>query len=160
LEHGRDYLERKRKKKEKDKYIVILEEEMRQVREQEILKETLKSRSHSKSSKTITPITHYEKESRLINNFYYPPPARPRREHRELRPIRVYFLHFYGKDNVESYLDWEINVEQLFACLQVSEERKVLLATLSFIGNAMYWWTSLKRERKIDECVFLPSFNV
>jgi len=29
----------------------------------------------------------------------------------------------------------------------VSEERKVPLATLSFQGNTMYWWTALERER-------------
>jgi len=40
-----------------------------------------------------------------------------------------------------------MKVEQLFACHIVSEERKVPLATLSFQGNAMYWWTSLKRDR-------------
>jgi len=31
----------------------------------------------------------------------------------------------------------------------VSEERKVPLATLSFQGNAMYWWTSLERDRHL-----------
>jgi len=29
----------------------------------------------------------------------------------------------------------------------VSEERKVPLATLSFQGNAMYWWTALEQDR-------------
>ena len=31
----------------------------------------------------------------------------------------------------------------------MSEERKVPLATLSFQGNAMYWWTSLERDRRL-----------
>ena len=42
-----------------------------------------------------------------------------------------------------------MKVEQLFACHRVSEERKVPLATLSFQGNAMYWWTSLERDRRL-----------
>uniref|UniRef100_A0A151UD28 CCHC-type domain-containing protein n=1 Tax=Cajanus cajan TaxID=3821 RepID=A0A151UD28_CAJCA len=42
-----------------------------------------------------------------------------------------------------------MKVEQLFACHRVSEERKVPLATLSFQGHAMYWWTSLERERRL-----------
>ena len=42
-----------------------------------------------------------------------------------------------------------MKVEQLFACHKVSEERKVPLATLSFQGNAMYWWTSLERDRRL-----------
>nr|KYP38909.1 Transposon Ty3-G Gag-Pol polyprotein [Cajanus cajan] len=43
-----------------------------------------------------------------------------------------------------------MKVEQLFCCHGVSEERKVSLATLSFHGNVMYWWTSLEKERRIN----------
>nr|KYP31233.1 hypothetical protein KK1_048637 [Cajanus cajan] len=57
---------------------------------------------------------------------------------------------FHGKDNVENYLDWEMKVEQLFSCHGVSEDRKVSLATLSFQGHAMYWWTFLEKERRIN----------
>jgi len=42
-----------------------------------------------------------------------------------------------------------MKVEQLFVCHRVSEERKVPLATLSFQGNAMYWWTTLERDRRL-----------
>ena len=40
-----------------------------------------------------------------------------------------------------------MKVEQLFASHHVSEERKIPLPTLSFQGNAMYWWTAFERER-------------
>uniref|UniRef100_A0A151UIG7 Transposon Ty3-I Gag-Pol polyprotein n=1 Tax=Cajanus cajan TaxID=3821 RepID=A0A151UIG7_CAJCA len=43
-----------------------------------------------------------------------------------------------------------MKVEQLFSCHGVSEERKVSLATLSCHGHAMYWWTSLEKERRIN----------
>jgi len=46
-----------------------------------------------------------------------------------------------------AYLDWKMKVEQLFACHQLREERKVPLATLSFQRYAMYWWASLVQER-------------
>jgi len=55
--------------------------------------------------------------------------------------------YFYGKENVEVYLDWEMKVQKLFPCHRVSEERKVPLATLSFQSNAIYWWTTLERDR-------------
>jgi len=42
-----------------------------------------------------------------------------------------------------------MKVAQFFACHHVSEERKVPLATLSFEGNAMYWWIALERDRLI-----------
>jgi len=44
-----------------------------------------------------------------------------------------------------------MKLKQLFDCHQISEERKVPLITLSFQGNAMYWWTSLERERRINQ---------
>ena len=44
-----------------------------------------------------------------------------------------------------------MKVEQLFACHRVSEERKVPLATLSFQGNAMYWWTALEQDRRLHK---------
>ena len=42
-----------------------------------------------------------------------------------------------------------MKVEQPFACHHISKERKVPLATLSFQGYALYWWTSLVRKRMI-----------
>nr|KYP32357.1 hypothetical protein KK1_046983 [Cajanus cajan] len=42
-----------------------------------------------------------------------------------------------------------MKVEQLFTCHNVSEERRVPMATLSFQGSAMHWWTSLMREKQI-----------
>nr|KYP47728.1 hypothetical protein KK1_030610 [Cajanus cajan] len=72
----------------------------------------------------------------------------PRRETTSLRELRVDLPPFHVKDNVDAYLDWEMKVEQLFTCHNVSEERRVPMATLSFQGYAMYWWTSLERERR------------
>jgi len=66
------------------------------------------------------------------------------------RETRLNLLHFHGKDDVKVYLDWEVKVEQPFACYQVSEERKVPLAILSFQIYAMYWWNPLERERRIN----------
>nr|KYP31328.1 Transposon Ty3-I Gag-Pol polyprotein [Cajanus cajan] len=42
-----------------------------------------------------------------------------------------------------------MKVDQIFTCHQVREERKVPLATLAFQGQAMYWWTTLVRERQL-----------
>nr|KYP57709.1 hypothetical protein KK1_003979 [Cajanus cajan] len=75
----------------------------------------------------------------------------PRKTHRtpKVREPKVDLPYFHAKDDVEGYLDWEMKVEQIFTCHQVSEERKVFLATLSFQGHAMYWWTSLVRDRRL-----------
>ena len=91
-----------------------------------------KIRSHASSSKNHDS---FGEERLRINEYCQPPPRRTRRDRREQespREVRVDLPHFHGKENVEVYLDWEMKVEQLFACHRVSEEGKVPLATLSF----------------------------
>ena len=63
-----------------------------------------------------------------------------REKDRRSQEVSISLPYFHGKYNVEAYLDWEIKVEQLFACHHISEERKVPLATLNFQGYALYWW--------------------
>jgi len=75
--------------------------------------------SHSKDNESLG------EESLRINDYYQPPPKRNRRHEQESpREVKVDLPHFHGKENVEVYLDWEMKVEQLFACHRVSEERK------------------------------------
>jgi len=104
-----------------------------------------KKSSHPSSSKGNES---YREQSLRINEYYQPPPRRVRKERKEsTKEVTVNLLYFHGKENVESYLDWEKKVEQLFAFHRVSEERKVPLAILSFQDNAMYWWNALERKR-------------
>jgi len=106
-----------------------------------------KSHTHASNSKDHDSLGE---ESLRINDYYQPPPRRSRRREQESpKEDMVDLPHFYGKEDVKIYLDREMKVEQLFACHRVSEERKVPLATLSFQGNAMYWWTSLERDRRL-----------
>jgi len=131
-----------KEKKEKDVYLAILEEELKLVKERDEYIKKIKRYSHASSSRLSD--SHAEKSLRM-NEYYQPPPRRTRRQ--SPKETRVDLPHFYGKENVETYLDWEMKVEQLFVCHHVSEERKVPIATLSFQGNAMYWWTTLERDR-------------
>jgi len=107
-----------------------------------------KKSSHTSSSRGNES---YGEQSLRINEYYQPFPRRVRKEKKESpREVRIDLPH-HGKENVETYLDWEMKVEQLFACHHVSEENKVSLATLSFQGNARYWWTTLERERRLHK---------
>ena len=83
-----------------------------------------KKRNHKNhKNKKKTP-THASKSneslgegSLRIHDYYQPPPRRTRRREEESpREVRVDLPHFYGKEDVEAYLDWEMKVEQLFAC--------------------------------------------
>jgi len=69
-------------------------------------------------------------QSLRINKYYQPSPRKSRKERKENpKEVRVELPHLCGKEDVETYLDWEMKVEQLFACNHVSEEKKVPLAT-------------------------------
>ena len=89
---------------------------------------------YTKSKKSSHPSSFrgnesYGEQNLRINEYYQPSPSKARKERKENpKEVRVELPHFYGKENVETYLDWEMKVEQLFACHKVSEERKVPLA--------------------------------
>jgi len=124
--------------KERDEHFALMKEELRVVKERDEYNKSKKI-SHASSSRGDDS---FGEQNLRINDYYQPPPRRARRERQEsTKEVRVDLPYFHGKENVEAYLDWEMKVEQLFACHRVSEERKVPLATLHFQGNAMYWWT-------------------
>ncbi len=127
--------------KERDAQFALMRDDLKEVKDEVT---NSKKGSHSSSSRGNES---YGEQSLRINEYYQPPPRRGRREKKENpREVRIDLPHFPGQENVEAYLDWEKKVEQLFSCHHVSEENKVSLATLSFQGNAMYWWTTLERE--------------
>lgn len=57
---------------------------------------------------------------------------------------------------MEEYLEWEMKVEQLLECLQIDDERRVTMASLSFQGYALYWWTALVKYLRLRH---LPSIR-
>jgi len=113
------------------------------------LKNEKKICSHASSSQVHDS---FGEESLRINEYHQPSTRRAGKERQgNLKEVKVELPHFYGKKYVETYLYWEMKVEQLFACNHVSEEKKVPLATLSFQGDAMYWWNVLNRERHLHK---------
>ncbi|KOM25739.1 hypothetical protein LR48_Vigan181s001700 [Vigna angularis] len=43
-----------------------------------------------------------------------------------------------------------MKVEQIFECYHIDDRRRVTLATLTFQGAALYWWTSIIRDQKMS----------
>jgi len=76
---------------------------------------------------------------------YQPNPYHHHKKERKPKEARVDLPYFYGTNDIETFLDWEMKVEQLFECYNVSEERKIPLA--SFQGHALHWQTALVRDR-------------
>nr|KYP62090.1 hypothetical protein KK1_016613 [Cajanus cajan] len=109
-----------------------------------------KRRSKSSYSQYSSP-----NESLNVGDHYQPLSRRTIKP----RESKVDLPQFFGKDDVEAYLDWEMKVEKLFAFHKVSEERKVSLATLSFQGHGMYWWTSLEKKRRLHNDPSIQYWN-
>ena len=93
-----ELIAREREQQEKDRFHQLLDEERRGTRNMERLHERMSNRSQHLYSYTPTLVTHYEEVSRLVDNFYQPPPLlrRERKEAREPRAIRIDLPHFYG----------------------------------------------------------------
>ncbi|XP_052732441.1 uncharacterized protein LOC108330354 [Vigna angularis] len=127
---------------DRERQITILQDELTIMRDEQ---------SRAKGSRSWE--SNHEREGFRVGDYYeeHSSSRRHRREPHEPPPpreVNINLLHFYGKDDVEAFLDWEMKVEQLFSCHQISGERKVPLATLSFQGYAMYWWTAIVEERR------------
>ena len=52
-------------------------------------------------------------------------------------------IPFAGTADPESYLDWELAVEQKFNSYLVPAENRVRLATSKFTSFALFWWNDL-----------------
>ena len=145
-----------RKEKGKKRVEEISQDEREKIREEErrkIMKEMKREKhasysSHDSCKSLSEELSDYYRGRHSSHTKHH---SQRREKDRRPQEVNISLPYFHGKDNVEAYLDWEMKVEQLFACHHISEERKVPLATLSFQGYALYWWTSLVKERRIHE---------
>jgi len=77
------------------------------------------------------------------------------RSHFHSIELKINLPIFYGYNNVEEYIGWEMKVEKLFEFHQVEEFRRLSTATSSFQEYAISWWkqrqydVSIERKYKI-----------
>ncbi|XP_052478585.1 uncharacterized protein LOC128034050 [Gossypium raimondii] len=65
-----------------------------------------------------------------------------------LKNIKMSILPFQGKNDPESYLEWEKKMELVFECHNYSENKKVKLAAIEFSDYAIVWWDQLVTSRR------------
>jgi len=70
-------------------------------------------------------------------------------EHREekIEGVKIQIPSFKGKSDPEAYLEWEMKIEQLFACHNYTKEKKLKVAAMEFTDYALIWWNQLQKER-------------
>ena len=56
--------------------------------------------------------------------------------------------NFQMKCDPKAYLEWEMKVDQIFACHEYSEEKKIRLSTLGFDDKALTWWKLEENARE------------
>ena len=78
---------------------------MKLVKDKDEYTKKIKKSSHASSSRLNDS---YAEESLRMNEYYQPQPRRTRRENP--KETRLDLPHFYGKENVETYLEWEMKV--------------------------------------------------
>ena len=61
---------------------------------------------------------------------------------------KIKFPSFHGKSDPDSYLDWELKIDQLFEVHEIDDHRKVKLATLEFKDYALLWWDQNVKDRR------------
>jgi hypothetical protein len=63
-----------------------------------------------------------------------------------LGKVKVSIPAFNGKENADSYYEWETKVEQIFDLYEYPAEKKAKLATLEFKGYAITWLNQIRAE--------------
>jgi hypothetical protein len=58
----------------------------------------------------------------------------------DLDAIKLKIPSFQGKNDPETYLEWEKKVNWIFDCHKYSEMKKVKLVVIEFTNYAMIWW--------------------
>ena len=94
--------------------------------------------------------SHGEDEGGRRNERY-----RERRNHRRyggrqreerIKGVKVKIPTFKGTCDPKVYLEWEMKVEQVFACYNYNEEKKIKLASLEFEGYTLVWWNQVRSD--------------
>src|SRR5438105_15288527 len=74
-------------------------------------------------------------------------PHHPNHDNDPYAKVKFLIPPFYGAYDAESYLDWEMTVEQKFSSHLVYDQHRVRQATSEFKDFAIIWWIELVSVR-------------
>jgi hypothetical protein len=78
-------------------------------------------------------------------------PHAPEQDNDPYAKIKFSIPPFYGSYDAETYLDWEMTVEQKFSSHLVPECHRVRQATSEFKDFAIIWWNELVNARNAPQ---------
>ena len=80
-------------------------------------------------------------QKRIERKYWY-----ERGEERGVGGVKLKISTFYGRSDLEEYLQYESKSKHVFNCNNFIEERKLKLAVAEFCDYTIIWWTSLESE--------------
>ncbi|XP_074570603.1 uncharacterized protein LOC141827283 [Curcuma longa] len=106
--------------------------------------------------------SNHEESHQESDLFYGSPRERRRREggrrherggrdyrhEDDLRGVKVKVPSFQGRNDPDTYLEWEMKIEQIFSCHNYNDAKKVKVAALEFTDYALIWWDQMQKERR------------
>ena len=86
-----------------------------------------RGRSRRRGRKILAP-------KRIEREYQY-----ERGEERGVRRVNLKIPTFYGRSNLEEYLQYSSKIEHVYNCNNFSEERKLKLVVAEFCDHAIIW---------------------
>jgi hypothetical protein len=77
------------------------------------------------------------------------PHHRQRVEPNNLAPIKLSVPKFMGCENPDAYLEWEEQCDQIFRVHDLSDQRRVNLTSVGFLGYALTWWNQIQENQLV-----------
>ena len=71
---------------------------------------------------------------------------RMKRQNR-IQGVKLNIPPFKGRSDLDTYLDWEMNIEHVFSCNDYNEKQKVKLLAVEFSDYAFVWWNKKSPTR-------------
>jgi len=63
--------------------------------------------------------------------------------------IKLSVPKFLGREDADSYLEWEEQCDQIFRVHNLSDQRRVNLASIEFSGYALTWWNQIQENQLV-----------
>jgi len=63
--------------------------------------------------------------------------------------VKLSILKFTGRDDVDAYLEWVEQCDQIFRVHNLSDKRRVNLASVEFSGYALTWWNQIEENQLV-----------
>ena len=66
---------------------------------------------------------------------------------------------FTGREDADAYLEWAEQCDQIFRVHNLSDQRRVNLASVEFSGYALTWWNQIQENQLVLGCEHINTWE-